>query len=118
MYVWEFKDKLSGNTGEFANEIEEVFADAQGYPTALGKSPGEILMKRQPRLRFTVLRDKSLKQHYVKRKCKEKPKTVFGPTFADLNKVGSILANVIYNNQVFTSTKLRLSIAFFFLHLQ
>ena len=30
MYVWEFKDKLSGNTGEFANVIEQVFADAQG----------------------------------------------------------------------------------------
>ena len=31
MYVWEFKDKLGGNTGEFANVIEQVFADAQGY---------------------------------------------------------------------------------------
>ena len=31
MYVWEFKDKLSGNTGEFATEIGQVFADAQGY---------------------------------------------------------------------------------------
>ena len=87
-------------------------------PTALGKSPRELLMNRQPRLRFTVLRDKILKQHYVKRKCKEKPKTVFGPSLADFNKVGSILAHVIYNSQVFTRTKLRLSIAFFFLHFQ
>ena len=31
MYVWEFKDTLSGNTGEFENEIGQVFADPQGY---------------------------------------------------------------------------------------
>ena len=31
MHLWEFKDKLSGNTGEFATEIGQVFADAQGY---------------------------------------------------------------------------------------
>ena len=49
--------------------------------TALGKSPRELLMNRKPKLRSSVLRAKSLKQ-YVKRKCKEKPKTVFGPTFA------------------------------------
>ena len=49
--------------------------------TALGKSPRELLMNRQPNLRFSVLRAKSLKQ-YVKRKCKEKLQTVFGPTFA------------------------------------
>ena len=55
-------------------------------PTAFGKSPRELLINRQPRLRFSVLRDKSLKQYCVKRKCKQKPKTVFGPTFADLNK--------------------------------
>ena len=50
--------------------------------TALGKSPRELLMNRQPKRRFSVLRAKSLKQYYVKRKCKEKPKTVFGPIFA------------------------------------
>ena len=50
--------------------------------TAFGKSPRELLMNRQPKLRFSVLRAKSLKQYYVKRKCKETPKTVFGPTFA------------------------------------
>ena len=50
--------------------------------TALGKSPRELLMNRQPKLRFSVLRATSLKQYYLKRKCKEKPKTVFGPTFA------------------------------------
>ena len=30
-HVWEFKDKLSRNTGEFANKIGQVFAYAQGY---------------------------------------------------------------------------------------
>ena len=50
--------------------------------TALGKSPRELLMNRQPKPRFSVLRAKSLKQYYVKGKCKEKPKTVFGPIFA------------------------------------
>ena len=88
--------------------LDRLLQTHRATPIALGKSPRELLMNRQPRLRFSVLRDKSLKQYYVKRKCKEKPKTVFVPTFADLNKVGSILANVIYNNQVFTSTKLRL----------
>ena len=107
-----------GTQDSLQTKLDRFLQTHRATPTALGKSPGELLMKRQPRLRFTVLRDKSLKQHYVKRKCKEKPKTAFGPTFDDLNKVGSILANVIYNNQVFTSTKLRLSIAFFFLHLQ
>ena len=29
-YVWEFKDKFGGNIGQFANEIGQVFADAQG----------------------------------------------------------------------------------------
>ena len=50
--------------------------------TALGKSPRELLMNRQPKPRFSVLRAKSLKQYYVKGKCKEKPKTFFGPIFA------------------------------------
>ena len=34
-------------------------------------------MNRPP---FNVLRAKSLKQYYVKRKCKEKPQNAFGPT--------------------------------------
>ena len=87
-------------------KLDRFLLTHKATPTALGTSPRELHMNRQSGLRFNVLRAKSLKQHYVKRKCKEKPKTAFGPTFADLNKVGSILANVIYNNQVFTSTKL------------
>ena len=49
-------------------------------PNALGTSPRELHMNRQSRLRFNVLRAKSLKQHYVKRKCKGKPPNAFGPT--------------------------------------
>ena len=30
-HVWEFKDKLSRNTGEFVNKIGQVVAYAQGY---------------------------------------------------------------------------------------
>ena len=30
-HVWELKDKLSRNTGEFANKFGQVFACAQGY---------------------------------------------------------------------------------------
>ena len=79
-------------------------------PTALGKSPRELLMNRQPKLRFSVLRAKSLKQYYVKRRSVRKnPK----PFLVLLSLKQSILANVIYNNQVFTSTKLRLSTASF-----
>ena len=39
-------------------------------------------MNRQSRLRFNVLRAKSLKQYYVKRKGKGKPKNAFGATLA------------------------------------
>ena len=69
-------------------KLDRFLQTHRATPTALaiGKSPRELLINRQPRLRFSVLRDKSLKQYCVKRKCKEKPKTVFGPTFADLNK--------------------------------
>ena len=51
-------------------------------PVALGTSLRELHMNRQSRLRFNVLRAKSLKQHYVKRKCKGKPRNAFGPTSA------------------------------------
>ena len=37
-------------------------------------------MNRQSRLRFNVLRAKSLKQYYVKQKCKGKSQNAFGPT--------------------------------------
>ena len=67
-------------------KLDRFLQTHRATPTALGKSPRELLINRQPRLRFSVLRDKSLKQYCAKRKCKEKPKTVFGPTFPDLNK--------------------------------
>ena len=49
---------------------------------ALGTSSRELHMNRQSRLRFNLLRAKSLKQYYVKRKSKGKPKNAFGPTLA------------------------------------
>ena len=67
-------------------KLDRFLQTHRATPTALGKSPRELLINRQPTLRFSVLRDKSLKQYCVKRKCNQKPKTVFGPTFADLNK--------------------------------
>ena len=63
-------------------KLDRFLETLRATHNALGKSPRELLMNRQPKLRFSVLRAKSLKQYYVKRKCKEKPKTVFGPTFA------------------------------------
>ena len=49
---------------------------------ALVTPPRELHMKKQSRLRFNELRAKSLKQYYVKRKCKGKPKNAFGPTLS------------------------------------
>ena len=49
-------------------------------PAALGTLPRELHMNRQSRLRFNVLRAKSLKQYYVKQKCKGKSQNAFGPT--------------------------------------
>ena len=63
-------------------KLDRLLQTHGGTHTALGESPRELLMNRQPKLRFSVLRATSLKQYYLKRKCKEKPKTVFGPTFA------------------------------------
>ena len=62
--------------------IQESLQPKLDTHTALGKSPRALLINRQPKPRFSVLRAKSLKQYYVKGKCKEKPKTVFGPIFA------------------------------------
>ena len=70
---------LSGTTGEFIDVIGQVFA----HRFILKKSPRELLMNRQPKLRFSVLRAKSLKQYYLKRRSvRKKPQTGFGPTFA------------------------------------
>ena len=71
-----------GIPGSLQPKLDRFLQTHGAKQTAFGKSPRELLMNRQPKVRFSVLRAKSLKQYYVKRKCKEKPKTVFGPTFA------------------------------------
>ena len=94
-------------------KLDRFLQTLRATHNALGKSPRELLMNRQPKLRFSVLRAKSLKQYYVKRRSVRKnPK----PFLVLLSLKQSILANVIYNNQVFTSTKLRLSTASFSPH--
>ena len=61
-------------------KLDRFLLTHKATPTALGTSPRELHMNRQSRLRFNVLRAKSLKQYYVKRKCKGKPQNAFGPT--------------------------------------
>ena len=61
-------------------KLDRFLLTHKATPTALGTSPRELHMNRQSRLRFSVLRAKSLKQYYVKRKCKGKPQNAFGPT--------------------------------------
>ena len=67
-YVGEFKDKLSkmGDTGEsLSTKLDRFLLTFRATPTALGKSPSELLMNRQPRLRLSNLRPKTNK-HEVK----------------------------------------------------
>ena len=61
-------------------KLDRFLLTHKATPTALGTSPRELQMNRQSRLRFNVLRAKSLKQYYVKRKCKGKPQNAFGRT--------------------------------------
>ena len=58
-------------------KLDRFLLTHKATPTA---SLRELHMNRQSRLRFNVLRAKSLKQYYVKRKCKGKPQNAFGPT--------------------------------------
>ena len=57
----EFMDKLSRNTGEFANKVGQVFAYAQGYDYRF-RDVTQGTIYEQSRLRFNVLRAESLKQ--------------------------------------------------------
>jgi len=60
-YVGEFKDKLSkiGDTGEtLQTKLDRFLLTYRATPTPLGKSPSELLMNRQPRMRFSNLRPK------------------------------------------------------------
>lgn len=64
-YVGDFKDKLSkmGETGESVQtKLDRFLLTYRATPTALGKSPSELLMNRQPRIRFSALRAKPSKQ--------------------------------------------------------
>ena len=61
-------------------KLDRFLLTNKATPTALGTSPRKLHINRQSRLRFNVLRANSLKQHYVKRKCKGKPPNGFGPT--------------------------------------
>ena len=64
-YVGEFKDKLYkiGDTGETVQtKLDRFLLTHRATPTSLGKSPSELLMNRQPRIRFSVLRFKTSKQ--------------------------------------------------------
>ena len=61
-------------------KLDRFLLTHKATPTALGTSPRELQMNRQSRLRLNVLRAKSLKQYYVKQKCKGKSQNSFGPT--------------------------------------
>ena len=64
-YVGEFKDKLNkiGNTGEsLQTKLDRFLLTLRATPTALGKSPSELLMNRQPRIRLSALIAKTTKQ--------------------------------------------------------
>ena len=64
-YVGDFKDKLSkmGKTGEsLQTKLDRLLLTYRATPTSVGKSPSELLMNRQPRIRFSALRAKQSKQ--------------------------------------------------------
>ena len=64
-YVGDFKDKLSkmGETGEsLQTKLDRLLLTYRATPTSVGKSPSELLMNRQPRIRFSALRAKQSKQ--------------------------------------------------------
>ena len=64
-YVGEFKDKLSkiGNTGESVQtKLDQCLLTNRARLTSLGKSPSELLINRQPRIRLNALKAKNIKQ--------------------------------------------------------
>ena len=64
-YAGEFKDRLGKieDTGESVQtKLDRFLLTYRATPTALVKSPSELLMNRQPRIRFSALRAKSSKQ--------------------------------------------------------
>ena len=79
-------------------KLDKLLLTHKATPAALGTPPRELHMNRQSRLRFNVLRAKSLKQYYVKRKCQGKPQNAFGPTLA-LKKSRIYSSSGFYNRQ-------------------
>ncbi|KAK3737959.1 hypothetical protein QZH41_001659, partial [Actinostola sp. cb2023] len=64
-YVGDFKDKLTkiGDTGEpLQTKLDRFLLTYRATPTSLGKTPSELLMNRQPRIRLSALRAKQSKQ--------------------------------------------------------
>ena len=64
-FCGEFKDKLNkiGDTGETVQtKLDRFLLTHRATPTSLGRSPSELLMNRQPRIRFSALRFKTSKQ--------------------------------------------------------
>ena len=81
-YVGEFKDKLNKikDTGDTVQtKLDRFLLTHRATPTSLGKTPAELLMNRQPRIRFCSLRFKTRKQevkvfqHNLDNKPKFKP---------------------------------------------
>ncbi|CAB4020684.1 Transposon Ty3-G Gag-Pol poly [Paramuricea clavata] len=63
-YVGNFKDKLKkmGDTGKpLQTKLDRFLLTYRATPTGLGKSPSELLMNRQPRIRLSALRAKQSK---------------------------------------------------------
>ena len=64
-YAGEFIDKLNkiGDAGETVQtKLDRFLLTRRATLTSLGKSPSELLMNRQPRIRFSALRFKTSKQ--------------------------------------------------------
>ena len=66
-HVGKFKDKLSkiGNTGEsLQTKLDRFLVTFRATPTALRKSPSELLINRQPRIRLSAHRTKMTKLEF------------------------------------------------------
>ena len=64
-YVGLFKNKMAefGSTGETIQQrLDRFLLSYRTTPTSNGRSPSELLMNRQPRIRFNALRSSSTKQ--------------------------------------------------------
>ena len=62
-HVGEFKDWRHG--GDCPDETRQVLTTHRATPTSLGKSPSELLMNRQRRIRLSALRFKTTKQEVM-----------------------------------------------------